>query len=147
MEHTSYKIGINAPREKIWTTLWTLDSYEQWAAAFMEGSTVKTDWQKGSKAYFVDAEGSGMVSRIVENKPNEFLSINHLGIVKGGVEDYDSEEAKKWASGFENYTLKDANGGTELQVDLTGAIPPEYKDYFANAWPKALNKIKELSEA
>lgn len=148
MEHNVYTISINAPREKVWNILWDDETYRQWTSAFHEGSQAETDWKKGSKVYFTDGTGSGMVSRIEDNKPNEFMSIKHLGILKNGVEDYNSEEAKKWGESFENYTLKDANGGTELQIDLkAGAIPVEFQQYFAEAWPKALNKLKELSEA
>jgi hypothetical protein len=41
-----------------------------------------------------------MVSTIVENKPNEFMSIKHLGTIKNGVEDLDNEENKQWAGAF-----------------------------------------------
>jgi uncharacterized protein YndB with AHSA1/START domain len=148
MEKKEYKININAPREKVWDTLWDDASYRAWTAAFAEGSKVETNWEKGSKVYFLDVNGMGMVSMIAENKPNEHMSFKHLGIVKDGVEDYDSEESKKWGDSFENYTLKTVNGGTELVVDLSAnAIPAEYEDYFGQAWPKALNKLKELAEA
>lgn len=148
MEKSEYKITINAPREKVWETLWGEDTYRAWTAPFAEGSTAKTDWKKGSKVLFLDAKNEGMASTIAENIPNEFMSIQHLGIVKNGVEDYDSEESKKWANGFENYTLKSVGSGTELVVDMTAeTIPAEYKDYFAQTWPKALNKLKELAES
>jgi uncharacterized protein YndB with AHSA1/START domain len=148
MERKEYKININAPRERVWEVLWDDESYRAWTAAFAEGSKVKTDWTEGSKVLFLDSNNQGMVSRIEKNKPNEFMSIKHLGIVKDGVEDYDSEESKKWGESFENYTLKPANGGTELVVDMTAnAIPQEFEAYFAEAWPKALNKLKELAEA
>ena len=148
MEKNEYRITINAPREKVWDTLWNDDTYRAWTAPFAAGSTAKTDWKKGSKVLFLDGNNGGMVSTIVENRPNEYMSIKHLGIVKDGVEDYDSEESKKWGNGFENYTLKSVNGGTELLVEMTAdSIPEEYKDYFAQTWPKALNKLKELSES
>ena len=146
MEHSKYTITINAPREKVWNTLFDDETYRKWTAAFAEGSQAETDWKKGSKAYFTDGNGSGMVSRIEDNKPNEFMSIRHLGTLKDGVEDYNSEEAKKWGELYENYTLNAANGGTELVIDLKGNLPEEFKEYFAAAWPKALDKLKELSE-
>ena len=85
-----------------------------------------------------------MVSTIAENKPNEFMSIKHLGVVKDGVEDLDSEQTKEWAGSLENYTLKTVNGKTELTVDMD--VTDEYKDYFEQTWPKALDKLKELAE-
>lgn len=148
MEKNEYRITINAPREKVWETLWNDETYRAWTAPFAEGSNAKTDWKKGSKVLFLDGNNQGMVSTIAENIPNEHMSIKHLGIVKDGVEDYDSEESKKWGNSFENYTLKAVNGGTELVVDMSAdSIPADYKDYFAQTWPKALNKLKELAES
>ncbi|MHA4843627.1 SRPBCC family protein [Flavitalea antarctica] len=138
---------IHAPREKVWKVLWNDDTYRQWTAPFSEGSMAVTDWEKGSKVLFVDGSNSGMVSLVADKVPNEFMSIKHLGVVQKGVEDLESEEARQWAGAMENYTLQQSNGGTELKVTLSGAdIPKEFENYFLDAWPKALDKLKELSE-
>ena len=144
MEKQKFKIEINAPREKVWKTLWGRDSYPTLTSAFSEGSHVETDWKKGSKALFLDGKNEGMVSTIAENKPNEFMSIKHLGMVKDGVEDTTSEKTKEWAGSLENYSLKEVKGKTELTVDMD--VTDEYKDYFKETWPKALDKLKELAE-
>ena len=144
MEKQEFKIAIDAPREKVWNVLWGKNSYPAWTSVFMEGSHVETDWKKGSKALFLDGKNQGMVSTIAENKPNEYMSIKHLGIVKDGVEDLDSEKTKEWAGALENYTLKTVNGKTELIVDME--VTDEFKDYFETTWPKALDKVKELAE-
>jgi hypothetical protein len=144
MEKQTFSISINAPREKVWNILWDNDSYRAWTSVFSEGSHAETDWKKGSKVLFLDGKGSGMVSTIDENKPNEYMSIRHLGVVKDGVEDLDSEEVRQWAGAHENYTLKNVDGKTELVVDMD--ISKEWMDYFQNTWPKALDKVKELAE-
>jgi uncharacterized protein YndB with AHSA1/START domain len=142
-----FKVTIDAPKEKVWTALWDDVTYKQWTAPFSEGSHAETDWKKGSKALFLDGNGSGMVSTIADNRPNEYMSIKHLGMVNKGVEDYDSPETKQWAGALENYILKPVNGGTELTIELGGAnIPQEFIDYFENTWPKALDKLKEIAE-
>ena len=145
MERKSFSISINASREKIWDVLWSDGSYRKWTSVFAEGSRAETDWKKGSKVLFLDGKGEGMVSKIVENIPNEYLSIEHLGEIKNGIEDTTSEKVKQWAGAMENYTLKEIKGKTELNVDMD--IAEEYKDYFLTTWPKALEKIKELAEA
>jgi uncharacterized protein YndB with AHSA1/START domain len=145
MEKKEFKITINAPKEKVWNILWGDDSYPAWTSVFAEGSRVETDnWKKGSKVLFLDGKGSGMVSTIAENIPNEFMSFKHLGEVKEGVENIASETVKEWAGALENYTLKSTNGKTELTVDMD--ISEEYMDYFMKTWPKALEKVKELAE-
>ncbi|HSC38347.1 MAG TPA: SRPBCC domain-containing protein [Chitinophagaceae bacterium] len=147
MNTKTFTITINAPREKVWSTLWEDTTYRKWTAAFAEGSWAKTDWKKGSKALFLDGKNDGMVSTIVDNKPNEFMSLKHLGIVKNGVEDTSSAEGKEWSGALENYTLKPVNGKTELVIDFgIKDIPQEMLSYFMETWPKALAKLKELAE-
>ena len=144
MERKSFSISVNASREKIWDVLWSDGSYRKWTSVFAEGSRAETDWKKGSKVLFHDGKGDGMVSTIIENIPNEFMSIKHLGEVKNGIEDTASEKVKQWAGAMENYTLTEVDGKTELNVDMD--IAEEYKDYFLTTWPKALEKIKQLAE-
>lgn len=85
-----------------------------------------------------------MVSRIKENRLHEFVSIEHLGIMKDGVEDTTSEEAKKFAPAYENYTFTEKDGVTEVSVDID--VAEEFADFFKETWPKALAKLKEVSE-
>ncbi|MCF8449677.1 MAG: SRPBCC domain-containing protein [Taibaiella sp.] len=144
MEKHQFQILINAPREKVWEILWGKDTYPQWIAPFSPGSNVFTDWKKGSKVIFGDGSGDGMVSRIAETIPNEFMSFEHLGEVKDGVEDTESEKVKAWAGSHENYTLKTVNGGTDVTVDMD--ISEEYAEMFKNIWPNALAVLKELAE-
>ena len=142
-----FNIVIDAPKGKVWNTLWNDATYREWTSAFAPGSRAETDWEKGSKVLFLDGKNSGMVSVIVENIPNEFMSIKHLGIVSKGVEDMDSTESKEWAGAMENYRLKTVDGKTELRIDMGGAnISSEFLDYFKKVWPKALEKLKELAE-
>lgn len=144
MKKQAFNILIDASPEKVWNILLGEETYPLWTSVFAEGSTVKTDWKEGSKALFLDGKGEGMVSVIDKNVPNEFLSIKHLGMVKDGVEDMESEEVKKWSGALENYTLKPLNGRTELIIEMD--MSEEFKDYFLNTWPKALEKVKEMAE-
>jgi hypothetical protein len=142
-----FNTTINAPREKVWQSLWEDSNYRDWTSPFSEGSRAETDWKKGSKVLFLDGKGSGMVSKIEENIPNQFMGIKHLGIVKDGVEDLESDEVKQWAGSYENYTLTDNNGQTHLRVDMGGAdIPAEFEEYFKNTWPVALERLKKIAE-
>lgn len=144
MEKLEYKISINAPAEKVWNTLWEDKTYRQWTTPFSEGSSAETDWKKGSRIIFGDSSGNGMISKVADNIPNKFMSIEHLGMLKDGTEDFDSDEVKSWAGAMENYTLEEKNGSTELSVSTD--ITEEYKEMFAEMWPKALDKLKALSE-
>lgn len=150
MEKLHFSIEINAPKEKVWNTMLDKETYKLWTEAFAPGSDFQGDWNKGSKILFVapgeNGQLGGMVSRIKENKKYEFISIEHLGVINNGKEDTSSDEAKKWSGALENYTFKEKNGKTELLVDLYGDIPDEFNEMFEGMWPKALQKLKELSE-
>ena len=144
MEKQTFNISIDASREKVWDVLLGKETYPLWTGPFAEGSRAETDWKEGSKAVSPDGNNLGMVSKIDENREPEFLSIKHLRMIKNGVEDLDSEEVKKWAGCRENYTLKSVGGKTDLLIEMDRSV--EYPDYFMKTWPKALDKVKELSE-
>lgn len=149
MQKIHFSIFINATKEKVWDTMLTDSTYREWTTAFHPGSYFKGDWSEGSKILFIgpDEESGGemgMVSRIAQSRLYEFVSIEHLGIYKNGIEDTESTEAKKWAPAFENYTLTEKDGGTEVHIDQD--IEPDYKEMFEEMWPKALQILKELAE-
>jgi uncharacterized protein YndB with AHSA1/START domain len=147
LEKINFSIEINAPKEKVWDTMLKEDTYQIWTEAFAKGSYYKGDWNEGSKILFLapgeKGEG-GMVSRIKENRPYEYISIEHIGMIQNGNEDTTSDEVKKWAGALENYTFKETDGTTELSVEMDSA--DEYKEMFQTMWPNALNKLKELAE-
>lgn len=150
MQKLHCSITINAPKEKVWHAMLDDKPYREWTAAFNPGgSYYKGDWSQGSKILFLgpdpDTGGeAGMVSRIAENKPYEYVSIEHLGIVQDDVEDTTSEAAKKWAPAYENYTFKEKDGVTEVLVDMD--IAEEEAEMFNKLWPEALRKLKEIAE-
>lgn len=144
MQKLTSSVIINAPKEKIWQKMLEDSTYREWTSAFAEGSYAVTDWKEGSKALFLGPTGEGMVSQIATHRPNEFLSIKHLGVVKDGVEDTTSDSVKGWAGAFENYSLKEANGVSTLTIEMD--TTDDHKGYFEEAWPKALSKLKEISE-
>lgn len=144
MKKLEFSITINASPEKVWEVIIGKDTYSKWTAPFAEGSTVETDWKKGSKALFGDGKGNGMVSTIVESIPGKFLSIKHLGEVKNGVEDPTTYQGEEWGEALENYTLKEVDGKTLWIVNMD--MNEEYAQYMEDTWPLALAKVKELAE-
>jgi uncharacterized protein YndB with AHSA1/START domain len=147
MQSLRFQILLNASKEKVWNSLWEDANYRAWTSAFAEGSCAESDWKKGSKILFTDGKGSGMVSVIEEMIPNDFMSFRHDGMVKDGVEDMEIGKTQGWAGSHENYTLKEVNGETELTVEMEGlGMSTEMLDYFNDAWPKALAKLKEIAE-
>ncbi|MEK7463924.1 MAG: SRPBCC domain-containing protein [Patescibacteria group bacterium] len=149
MQKIHFSIQINAPKEKVWDTMLGDATYREWTTPFHEGSYYKGDWSEGSKMLFLGPDEAskkdgGMVSRIKKNRKYEFISIEHLGMVMGGVVDTTSDEVKKWTPAFENYTFTEKDGGTEISVEID--INEEYKAMFEDMWPKALRVLKEVAE-
>ena len=145
MKPMNFSITIRAPKEKVWNTMLQQETYRIWTAEFGEGSYYEGSWEQGKKIRFLGPDGSGgMTSVIAENKPYRYLSIKHQGIIKNGIDDTESPEAKAW-SGYENYTFAERGDSTELKVELS-AIPAEFEQYMADTWPKALARLKSLCE-
>jgi hypothetical protein len=150
MEKIHETILINAPREKVWNVMLGDATYRDWTSVFNPGgSYYEGDWSEGSVMKFIGpdpetGESGGMLSRVKENRKPEFISLEHYGIIKNGVEDTTSEEVKKWVPAFENYTLNEKDGGTEVVVDVD--TEKDYLSLFEGMWPKALARLKELAE-
>ncbi len=156
MQKLQFKVSINAPVSRVYDFMLGTTSksnYEQWTALFNPTSTYEGSWDKGSKILFVGVdekgEKGGMVSRIAENIPNRFVSIQHYGLLKAGKEITEGPEVEKWTNGFENYTFEENNGpdsyrGTTVTVDLDST--EDFLDYMNETYPKALDKLKELCE-
>lgn len=151
MKKIQFTITINAPANKVYTTMLGLSdksTYEQWTALFNPTSTYQGSWEKGQKMLFVGVdekgEKGGMVSRIADHVSNQFVSIQHYGLIKGSEEITTGPEVEKWANGLENYTFEESNGVTTVTIDLDTA--DEFEDYMNEFYPQALNKLKELCE-
>lgn len=146
-----FKTNINAPITKVYDFMLGITSkstYEQWTAEFNPTSGYEGNWNKGSKILFVGVdekgEKGGMVSKIIENIPHQFVSVQHIGMVKNNEEITEGPEVEKWANGFENYTFEEHQGNTNVTVDLDTA--EDFLDYMNQTYPKALNKLKEICE-
>lgn len=151
MKKLQYSVNIKAPATKVYEQMLGIknkETYEQWTALFNPTSTFQGSWDVGSKIQFigVDEQGEqgGMVSRIIENVPNQFVSIQHYGLLKGDQEITEGPEVEKWANGFENYTFENDNGSTIVTVDVD--TTEDFVSYMDEAYPKALNRLKELCE-
>lgn len=151
MQKIQFKKEINASAKKVYETMLGLQdktTYEQWTAAFNPTSTYEGSWNKGAKIYFIGTDENGkrggMISEIAENIPSEFVSIKHNGILDGENEITSGEQVEQWAGGHENYRFQENNGVTTVTVEMDTV--DDYLDYFNNTYPKALEKLKEISE-
>jgi uncharacterized protein YndB with AHSA1/START domain len=138
-------IEIQAPAEKVWQALLDENHIREWYKSFGEGVEAETDWQLGSKAVFKDQKGNGIIGRIVQRIPNKAITIEYDGFRVDGQPDFESEGAKAAKGSQERYTLQPTANGTMLVVDCE--MDESYIDMMSAAWDKALEKIKQISEA
>lgn len=144
MKTLEFDVTINAPRARVWDTMLGPVTYKAWTSAFCEGSYYEGSWDEGAGIRFLAPSGDGMVSEIAENRPHEFVSIRHLGMIENGVEDRTSEKVRSWTPAYENYRFSDVPGGCRVSVTLDTA--PEWEQYMRDSFPKALALLKELCE-
>jgi hypothetical protein len=145
MQRLQFSETIHAPVETVWRLMLAPDSYSDWTSAFAEGSRYEGSWEQGEKIRFMGPSGDGMLSEIAENRRHAFLSIRHLGLLADGVEDTTSDAVRAWAPAYENYTFTAVPGGTRVDVDQD--MPDEWAEHMLAAWPKALARLKAISEA
>ncbi|ALR30636.1 MULTISPECIES: SRPBCC domain-containing protein [Chryseobacterium] len=139
MEKLSFEIQISAPPEKVWSVLWDEISYRQWTTAFTEGSFYQGTLEEGSIVKFFDPDNNGMYSQVVKNIPNKEMKFLHLGEIYDGV-----EVPQEWGEATEAYILEENDEGTKLMSEIQTTA--EFKEFFEDKFPKALQFVKNLSE-
>lgn len=142
MKEMQFTIDIKAPRVKVWKTLWTDETFRQWAGIIDTGTYMTGELGEGNEVQFISAEnGYGVTSLVEEVKEGEYLRLLHQADTK---ETGTEQREKEWTGGAESYALAEKDGTTTLKV--TFDVPEEMEEYFQANYPKALDKIKELSE-
>lgn len=148
MKRLKYNIDINAPAAKVSDTMLGKATYKQWTEAFNPTSDFEGSWDKGASIQFtgISKEGKkeGMVAEVMEHIPNEFVSLRHYGVLDGEQVISEGPAVEGWAGALENYSFNEQDGKTTVTVEVD--CNEQYLDYFDNAWPKALDKLKKLAE-
>lgn len=145
LETLKFETLVEAPVGQVYAAMIDAADYRDWTSAFTEGSYYEGSWATGASIRFLSPSGDGMVSEIAENRPNDFISIRHLGMIEKGVVDTTSDAVKAWAPCYENYRFEAVPQGTQLEVELQ--IPQDFADYMRETWPRALLRLKTLCEA
>lgn len=140
--HFSTLIGARA--ETVWNVMLGQETYRDWAAEFAEGCYYEGSFEEGEKVRFLAPDGQGMVSRIATSRPPAYLSIEHLGFIKDGIEDTTSEAVRAWAPAYESYAFREVDGATEVSIELD--VSEDWEEFMNKTWPKALARLKDLCE-
>ena len=149
MEKMQFKTDIQADVAKVYHMMLEKEGYRQWTSIFMPTSDYEGSWNKGEKISFVgtnkEGKKEGMVGVIKENIPQEFVSIEYIGMLDGDEEVTQGPRVEEWIGSHENYTFSGNNGQSTVTVDVE--VDEQMIDYFKTTYPKALQKLKEICEA
>ena len=151
MKRLKYEISIHSPAPLVYDRMLGLSNkstYEEWTVSFSPTSTYNGNWETGTKMLYISlddkGEAAGMVSRILENTANKYVSIQHYGMLKSGKEITSGPEVDEWSGSLENYSFEEVDGITIVSIEIDAA--EEYTEYMDKLYPKALQKLKEVCE-
>lgn len=143
MKEMQFSIKINAPKEKVWETLWQDETFREWSGLIDPGTYMKGELKQGGEVEFISAEnGYGVTSLVEKVVPGEYLLLRHSADTQDSGE---RQREKEWTGGAESYTLAENDGTTTLTTVFD--MPAKMEEHFNAHYPEALAKIKELAEA
>lgn len=141
MKELRFTIEIRAAKGKVWDTLWQDATLREWAGIIDPGTYMVGELKEGNEVQYISGNGYGVTSLVEKLVPGEFLLLRHQADTQ---DEGKREREKEWTGGEESYALAEKDGVTTLKVAF--GVPPEQEEYFEAAYPKALERIKELSE-
>ena len=143
MKQMQFVVKIQASKERVWDVLWADETFREWAGLIDPGTYMVGELKEGNGVQYISAEnGYGVTSLVVSVIPNEYLLLKH----QADTQDVGAREREaEWTGGEESYSLTEQDGTTTLTAAFD--VPPDLEAYFNDAYPKALNRVKELAES
>lgn len=141
MKKLKFSIEIHAPKVRVWDTLWQDETFRDWASIIDEGTYMRGVLKVGNEIQFISGNGYGVTSLVEKLVPNEFVLFRHMADTKDNGE---QEQEKDWTGGTESHSLAEKDGVTTLTVEFD--VPTELEEIFKIRFPKALERVKILSE-
>lgn len=141
VKEMQFSTEINATKERVWDTLWRDETFREWAGIIDPGTHQVGNLKEGNEIQFISGNGYGVTSLVEKLTVNEFLLLRHSADTQQSGE---QEREKEWTGGAETYSLTEKDGVTTLTTEFD--VPPQLEEYFKGAYPKALERIKELAE-
>ncbi|MBC6315715.1 SRPBCC family protein [Listeria grandensis] len=140
MKHIKKEFMLDCGPEEAWQLVVDRSKYEKWAAAFHEGSTYTGDMGLNKTVNFVDAEGNGLVSKVVVFEPEKEIKFAFLGEINDGK----YVEVAAFADMLEHYIFEPVDSQTRMLVDV--AMDDKYYDMMNEMWDRAGTELVKLSK-
>ena len=139
------QININAPRAKVWAVLSTPALIWKWADVFGgTPSNFSCDLKEGGELRFWNEDGDGLVGRCLRCVPRAYIEFEYVAAVKHHKIAVLAGDWAEW-KGLRN-SLSMLVDGEETSLAARSESAESMRGFFAEKWPLALEKIKELAE-
>lgn len=136
-----FTITIEAPRNKVWSTLFDDKTFRDWGNIIDEGQYMVGEIKEGNEVQCMSSSGYGVTSLVEKLIPNEFVLFRQMADTK---EHGEQKREKEWTGGAESYSLAEEDGHTTVTVEID--VPDGLEEIFTERFPKALQRVKELAE-
>src|SRR5262245_49296999 len=140
MKEMQFTVEINAPKKRVWDTLWQDETLREWAGIIDPGTYMVGELKEGNEVQFISGNGYGVTSLVEKFVANDFLRLRHHADTQ---EKGKREREDQWTGGKESYSLAEKDGITTLTA--TFDVPPELEEYFKDNYPQALERVKILA--
>lgn len=141
MNELQFQVEINAPKQRVWDTLWQDKTFREWASIVDPGTHMVGELIEGNEVQFISGNGYGVTSLVKKLIPEEYLMLLHSADTQDAGE---QERDKQWTGGKEIYKLEELNNVTTLRFECD--VPEELVTIMNDRYPKALRRVKELAE-
>jgi uncharacterized protein YndB with AHSA1/START domain len=141
MKEMQLQVEIQATKQKVWDVLWQDETLREWAGIIDPGTHMVGELKEGNEIQFISGNGYGVTSLVEELIPGEYALLLHSADTQDQGE---RERDKQWTGGKESYRLTEKDGVTTLT--FSSDVPQELEEYFKDAYPKALERVKTLAE-
>lgn len=128
-------LEIDAPASEVWRVLTTPELVKEWAAAYVEGLSIRTSWREGEPVTWRAADGAVQASgKVAAFRPDRLLRF-----------DYESGPLDEPRSFSETFEIEPVNQGSRLRL-TTGPLAREQADIMRDRARHAVAEIKSLAE-
>lgn len=146
MEHATITLTqqVAAAPEAVWAVI--TEKYPQWISAVCgDGARVAGEWAAGAELEFFAPGGKGGVAaRVTDFSPPRLVRWETIAPIADGARAEFSAQNEMMRGMSEQYALAAEAGGTLITATLQ--TPPPMRDFTAQKWPAALEKIRVLAE-
>jgi uncharacterized protein YndB with AHSA1/START domain len=136
MTTLKHSLDIDAPATEVWRVLTNPELVREWAAAYVDGISIRTSWREGESVTWKEPDGATRAAgTVAAYKPERLLKFEYT---EGRV----APEGRSFAETFE---ISEVDHKTRLEF-TTGPLDAEGARALKRPTEEAIREIKSLAE-